>query len=676
MKIKLFADSTLMGVFKGFAEHGLEFAAEIVCPYDASMQDRPQLGQFVLIELGSPEEASLGRITKFIPTGLLTSSQGEDYMNVMQRRQKDVPEDLKEQRLKYRVHLKLLGAVRTDDGRVNYVPSQRRLPHLGASVALPSEAVLSELCALSGGDTALGDFVLGEFWFCGSETLVPLPMRPISPHLKVTFNINNLVSKRSVVFARAGYGKSNLLKFLLAELYKGEPKTASGVPVGTLVFDADGEYFWRDQQGRPGLCNVPHLHDKICVFTNRVSSDATNSQYKAGEVKLDIRQLPANDVVSIMLPAEKQEQQNVQKIRGLNGQNWAALVDLIERDRYSASDQDIQNVLGVQPNQMTPGELAAVRSNMVSIVSTLHDPLSTLLSGVKQGLVQGGLVIVDISLLSSRGGENLAGLILRHIFSHNQENFTGGNPIIPCIVVVEEAQSVLSKSQSESSPFVEWVKEGRKYNLGAILVTQQPGSLAPEILSQADNWFCFHLLSEGDAGVLGKYNSHFSDDILAHLIAEPIPGNCFMWSAPKQPFVLPVRIADFENAYDSGASVSGGTGTMRDPLLASAIRAKAKVGLASLIDELKEKLNEPKAKFVLASDGSSYGIKRGQVFFILKDIKRPEDTWDPDTYVAVTLKALLSVSDLQIEDINGKPHIVATRDAWEHAGIANLPPLA
>jgi len=158
-------------------------------------------------------------------------------------------------------------------------------------------------------------------------------------------------------------------------------------------------------------------------------------------------------------------------------------------------------------------------------------------------------VVVDISMLSSTAGYNIAGLLMRRIFTFNQENFTGLTAPIPVISVIEEAQSVLGRNLEESSPFVEWVKEGRKYDLGAILVTQQPGSMAPELLSQADNWFCFHLLSEGDAGSLGKYNAHFSHDILAHLIGEPISGNCYMWSAPKQPFVLPVRIRSFEELY-------------------------------------------------------------------------------------------------------------------------------
>lgn len=275
----LFANSQMMGTFKGFNDKGLEFAAEIVAPYDAGMLDHPQLGQFLLIELGSQEEASLGRITRFVPSGLLASGEGEDYINTLQRRQQAVPEDLKQQRLKYRVQVKLLGAVKVVGTKIVYVPSQRRLPHLGARVALPSCEVLQELCKLSQGTTELGDYVLGEFVFCGGKVAQDhLAFRSMDPKLVVSFDVHNLVSRRSVVFARAGYGKSNLIKLLVSELYKEVPKTAAGVPVGTLIFDADGEYFWPDVvRGRPGLCDVPHLQDKMVVFTNRQAPTPTTA---------------------------------------------------------------------------------------------------------------------------------------------------------------------------------------------------------------------------------------------------------------------------------------------------------------------------------------------------------------------------------------------------------------
>jgi predicted DNA repair protein MutK len=35
------------------------------------------------------------------------------------------------------------------------------------------------------------------------------------------------------------------------------------------------------------------------------------------------------------------------------------------------------------------------------------------------------VVVIDISLMGSAAAEKLAGLLLDHIFSHNQERFTG-----------------------------------------------------------------------------------------------------------------------------------------------------------------------------------------------------------------------------------------------------------
>ena len=256
-----------------------------------------------------------------------------------------------------------------------------------------------------------------------------------------------------------------------------------------------------------------------------------------------------------------------------------------------------------------------------NIVKLLHDPDSLLIDGTIDALREGKCVIIDISMLSSTAGYNIAGLLMRKIFSYNQENFTGGNSPIPVISVIEEAQSVLGKRLEETSPFVEWVKEGRKYDLGAILVTQQPGSMSPELLSQADNWFSFHLLSEGDAGTLGKYNSHYSPDILAHLIGEPIQGNCYMWSAPKQPFVLPVRIRDFEALYKKNI-VDNKDELEYSNSPALKVMRKYQERIQKLSEDLKSKLIEMKSSLTMMKFDNEYlGIFGNQLFFIIKEIK-------------------------------------------------------
>ena len=554
--VRLFEPDRLIGMFKGFAEEGLEFRAEIVSPYQPSEDLTPRIGQFLLVELGSPDEAAVGRITRFFPVGVLAGQEGDEYLAEMHRSQTEVPAQLKERRLRYNVKVRLLGGLRVDYGsegtRPRFVPTVRKLPHLGARVALPNDEVLAFLCNLGAQtETAqpIGFFSLGEIIYNGGASAGEDFLLPQPQHFPVKFDVKSLVSRRSFVFARAGYGKSNMLKLLISQLYSDDgPKDRNGRPVGMLVLDPEGEYFWPDEDGRPGLCNVPHLRHRIAVFTDRLDPNPYYGSWKVGGIKLDVRQMTPSDVVSLCIPDDRQNQQNVAKLRGLRGDQWRQLVDFVAEHGHNADEKQIQAIASFREAEGV--EARAMRSNLVTIVNRLHDPEGTLQSHVLELLAQGMIVVVDLSLVTGSIGLQISGLLLKSIFDNNQFNFTssdGGKGIIPTVAVLEEAQSVLGRRANDESPFVQWAKEGRKYGLGAIMVTQQPGSMAPELLSQGDNFFTFHLLSANDLKTLQQHNAHFSDDILASILNEPIKGNCFFWSAPDQPFVLPARILNFDD---------------------------------------------------------------------------------------------------------------------------------
>src|SRR5205085_7336209 len=101
-----------------------------------------------------------------------------------------------------------------------------------------------------------------------------------------------------------------------------------------------------------------------------------------------------------------------------------------------------------------------------------------------------------------------------------------------------------------AEPYITWVKEGRKYDLGAVLITQQPGSIPVEILSQGDNWFIFHLLAAADLYSLSKANAHFSEDLLSALLNEPIAGQGVFWSSVGgKPYPVAIRVLSFEKMY-------------------------------------------------------------------------------------------------------------------------------
>jgi uncharacterized protein len=379
-------------------------------------------------------------------------------------------------------------------------------------------------------------------------------MQRKSPQVVVRFPVANLVSRRSFVFARAGFGKSNLTKLLFSALYERTPTTPKrdgrAAPVGTIVFDPDGEYFWPDEKGRPALCDVPWLQNQLVVFTSRQPPSAYYGSFVGSQVRLDLRRLSPGDVISIAVSPERQDQQNVRKLRQMNASDWAEIVDLVDVHGHSADLDRIRQLLRLEASQGDVEALAA-RANLVAIVRALHDRSSRLLDMLLAALQEGKLCVVDISQL--RGGPSmiLAGLILRRIFDRNQQEFTKAIPeSIPTIAVIEEAQSVLNERASAATPFVEWIKEGRKYDLGAVLITQQPESIPHEILSQGDNWFLFHMLAEGDLSKARSANAHFSRDILASLLNEPIPGQGIFWSSvAAAKFPVPLRVLSFEQIF-------------------------------------------------------------------------------------------------------------------------------
>jgi DNA helicase HerA-like ATPase len=592
----LIAEERIIGIFRGFSEGGLEFHADLILPYRPDYHIQPMHGQFLLVQLTDPYEAVLGRITALRSEGRLVDAEGEDYLlrQVVERR--PIPEDMRDQYLKFRVNIRVLGVLRREEsGTVTFVPSHRRLPHVGSPVALPSPRVLRAIAGHDDSESAgaaLGFLAMGEFVWAQQENHQPHPdlqqqswMRLMSPSIVVRFPVNNLVARRTFIFAQSGFGKSNLVKLLFSELYRRTPQIQKRggrmEPVGTLIFDRDGEYFWPDDKGRPGLCDVPHLRDQLVVFTDRQPPSAYYGAFIASNTRLDIRRLSAGMVISIALSPEKQDQQNVRKLKGLPADRWKDLVDTVHQYGMNAPLSRVQQLLGMSDDEgnLTSVEANAARSNLYTIVRMLHDPNSRLLDMLDQSLRAGKICVVDLSRLASEAARILAALILQYLFERNQEEFIRRDAAtIPVIAVLEEAQSVLSEERGTAhAPFVTWVKEGRKYDLGAVMITQQPGSIPPELLSQGDVWFVFHLLSEGDLKAVQRANAHFSSDLLATLLNEPIPGHCIFWSsAGGKPYPLPLRILSFETRYQladptySRAAISTYAQQLRDSFRVSA----------------------------------------------------------------------------------------------------------
>ena len=529
---ELYANTPAIGLLKGFSPLPHQLEVDVVVPHQEG--GLPGFGEFLLVEL-SATEALVGRVSRYHAAGQLATDRGDAYLGDLAKTEEAVPAPLMRQMLRYNLKMQLLGHLQAQPraGKFKFSVGERTFATLGGKVRIPSEAALAFLCNVGLEDDPTAS-LLGHLVY-GQRELKDVPVR---------FSIGRLKGRRSFVFARAGYGKSNLIKYLVSQLYSSPPD------VGLLVFDPEGEYALPDAHGRPGLVNVPALRDRISLYTNRKVAPEY-LPLKKGEVFLDFGDFPPQEIVTACISPEKQDMVFANLLKSLKWDVWKKLVQILASDDYATDEKKLGSLLGYKPRQGDQGDvvIGAIKNNLLPPLRRLHRPSSTLGKNILEELRLNRVVIVDISLLGSEDGLATTGMLMRRIFQNNVRHLTDvAGPTVRCLAVLEEAQTMLGdRALDDRSVFVRWVKEGRKYGLGCILVTQQPSSISSQIISQGDNFFAMHLLNENDLQTLKKHNAYFSDEILGFLRSEPIPGNCYFWSAPSQPFVLPARVCNFES---------------------------------------------------------------------------------------------------------------------------------
>lgn len=229
MTFELFPRDKTVGIFRGFQQGGLEFHADLVLPYRNDFQNIPMHGQFILVQLETPDEAVMGRIASFSSEGKLSFGSGEEFNIRAVREERPIPEDLREQYLKYKINIRVLGVLRRNGNGLTFVPSHRRLPHVGSKVAFPSDEVLREISGHNIDGAPIGHLAFGEYVYYGNGNGYDARdwMQILGPEVQVRFPIKSLVSRRSFIFARAGFGKSNLNKLLFSQLYAQTPPLRS-----------------------------------------------------------------------------------------------------------------------------------------------------------------------------------------------------------------------------------------------------------------------------------------------------------------------------------------------------------------------------------------------------------------------------------------------------------------
>lgn len=365
-----------------------------------------------------------------------------------------------------------------------------------------------------------------------------------SESLNAYLDLDKLVSRHFAVLGSTGSGKSNAVGIILSSIIKknfGMSRILLLDPHGEYnsVFGEDSNVFRVNTDQRSERLFIPYwalpFAEFIKLFDGNISDQ--NKEYFRTKV-LEAKQKAAiSNNISIdptMISADSPIPFSIKNL-------WFELDDF-ERQTYRISDDpttpdlisagEIENLISNQYKPAGAGNSAPFLNKQRKLILPFLDSIRTKLQdrrfdflfrpgGYTPDLL--GVVSKDLSelLISWIGGEkpitildisdiptdimmSIAGTLLSIIYEAQfwgQEIEVGGKKQ-PILIVLEEAHNYLrSGENSISSRTVERIaKEGRKYGVGLMLVTQRPSELDETVLSQCGTIIALRMNNSKDRG--------------------------------------------------------------------------------------------------------------------------------------------------------------------------------
>ena len=572
----------------------------VVLNYEELEDNKLVLGEFIVVKSGAARKF-LARVEDCYYAPVIISGDEANSALATGHMNSTMDESAAKRINFLHYDLALLGEISQEDGK--FFAGVREVPSLlDVEVYRPNQKELQQIAdaKVPGGNGPVEPFRLGVLQYGTREAADGSPALPPF-QVNIHFNIANLQAKRTAVFGKTGYGKSNLIKTLITLSHKvseeAKQKTAQ------LVFDVNGEYAFSNKQG-DGLLDVFRKAGQtanIVVYTNRRDAQQQYGGEVVKPVKFDVIENPE---LAVSLVTGKRRQRNASEAGYLENLAdpdmhetvrafWRCFAvkeigiapasfhkaqylapvkykkdkGLDEGTKHYVDDFDeAYDAICAYSSSETTKNLKG-RSGQFSFLKRMHcftgnegsSSANTVdfFKSLKEDVAEGKIVIVDLPSLDSKLLAPLMDKIGSELFAKAQDNFLIGSVdpnataqgMADVLMYVEEAHNVLSDEQNTIFPRI--AREGRKYGIGMVYSTQRPGSINEDILTQSENFFVMHVGSEEDAMRLRRAKVAFASPITDFILTEPAVGVAFVYSEPYQPYVLSCKVRKFEDVLSS-----------------------------------------------------------------------------------------------------------------------------
>jgi DNA helicase HerA-like ATPase len=292
--------------------------------------------------------------------------------------------------------------------------------------------------------------------------------------IEVKININKVVSRHLGILAMTGMGKSNLVALIA--------KKVAELGGTIVIFDYHGEY-----------TSMKPLN----IITNVVKP-------KINPLNLDLEEVAR--LLNIPRNATRQRMALRECLESIGESNFFIMLKKCLQSKIAKYDISAQKVL----------DAISVYENFLKRI------LDEGIEDVANNIILGAINIVDLSDLHL----NQADAIVSHWLNRTLEarkigvwsNGSQGIPS-PLLIVIEEAHAFISTDNETATKRCAGsiVREGRKFGIGLIVVSQRPRGLDPTILSQLGNLAVLRIVHPEDQQYVARHCEPITQDLVEEL---------------------------------------------------------------------------------------------------------------------------------------------------------------
>ncbi len=306
----------------------------------------------------------------------------------------------------------------------------------------------------------------------------------------VAVDVGAIASTHLAIIASTGAGKSYTASVLIEEMLKPNNRAA------VLIIDPHGEYDTLDELPKHAAMRADDYRPEARI-------------YKPGDVKIRVATLERGDLryllpniserMEHMLDKAYRQAQHISRDKWGVEDRWT-LSDLVQAvEEEGQKDDDAYN-MGTARAVIWRLEKRIVVGEGQIFDDFVQTPLTELLQ-------PGRCAVIQFSRVDSREQQVIVAALLRRVFyarmrTKNREVAEGDDFYLPypVFVVVEEAHNFAPAGVDIVSTGIlkTILAEGRKFGVGVGLISQRPGKLDPDVLSQCNTQVLLRIVNPVD----------------------------------------------------------------------------------------------------------------------------------------------------------------------------------